>query len=277
VQNRLLKVFYQHWRIYLMEAWALGMFMMSASFFVILFEHPGLPIRQLIDDVTLRRLLVGLAMGATAVLLIYSGWGKRSGAHMNPAVTLTFLVLNRICLEDAFWYILLQFIGGYLGVAVFKWTLFHYISDPSVNYVATTPGNQGVWLALAMEFILSVIIILVVLISSNSVKAAPYTGYFVGILLVLFITFEAPFSGMSINPARTAGSALAANEWPGWWVYFIGPVSGMLLGGFFYRIYYRHINHGDITTMNIHLSGQKHNCDTYEVIKPKHLINERKM
>jgi aquaporin Z len=270
--RQLITAFLKNWRVYLIEAWALGMFMVSASLFVILIEHPSLPFRPLIESAIIRRLLIGLAMGITAVLLIYSKWGKHSGAHMNPAVTLAFLILNRISREDAFWYILFQYIGGYLGVVIFRWTLFNYISDPSVNYVVTVPGQQGFWVAFAMEFFLSLIIIVTVLFSSNSLKAAPYTGYFVGVLLVLFITFEAPFSGMSINPARTIASALAANEWQGWWLYFIGPVSGMLLGGFLYRSRFRSKNHGSCTSMNMHLSGYKYDCATYEVLGPKRLL-----
>ncbi|MBW6489967.1 MAG: aquaporin [Lentimicrobium sp.] len=270
--KKLLTSFHKNWKIYLIEAWALGMFMVSASLFVIIIEHPSFPIRHLIPAAILRRLLIGLAMGITAVLLIYSGWGKRSGAHMNPAVTLTFLTLNRISGVDAFWYITFQFLGGYLGVLIFRWTLFNYISNPTVNYIITVPGQQGLWVALILEFLLSFIVILTVLFSSNSIKAAPYTGYFVGLLLVLFIAFEAPFSGMSINPARTFSSALAANQWNGWWLYFIGPVSGMLFGGYLYRANFRSKNNGNCTTMNMHLSGYKYDCVTYEVTGPKHLL-----
>jgi aquaporin Z len=270
-----LKAFQLHWRIYLIESWSLGMFMVSASFFVILIEHPDSPIRQGIPDATLRRILVGLAMGITAVLLIYSKWGKRSGAHMNPAVTLTFLTQNRICKEDAFWYIIFQFIGAILGVEIYQLFLYKYISDPGVNYVVTIPGPMGIWVALVMEFLLSFIIILTVLLSSNSKKMAPYTGYFVGILLILYITFEAPLSGMSINPARTLGSALVANEWQGLWLYFVGPIAGMLVGGYVYRYWYYRKNNGDCSSMKFHLSGNNHNCPTYEVLEPEELVQKR--
>jgi aquaporin Z len=251
------------------------MFMVSASFFVILIEHPALPVKHLVESAILRRFLVGLTMGITAVLLIYSKWGKRSGAHMNPAVTLTFLLLNRISKHDAAWYILFQFIGGILGVLIFKWTAFSFISDPSVNYIVTVPGSQGAMPALFLEFLLSMLIMLTVLLSSNS-STAPYTGFFVGILLVFFITFEAPFSGMSINPARTLGSAFAANEWKGWYLYFAGPILGMFSAGYLYRAWFRQNHQGSCTGMNMHLSGYKHDCITYEVLGPKRLLNEAK-
>ena len=68
-----------------------------------------------------------------------------------------------------------------------------------------------------------------VLYFSNKRSTMHITGIMIGILLVLYITFEAPFSGMSMNPARTVGSAVAANVWTGCWLYFVGPAVGMLL------------------------------------------------
>lgn len=271
---KFITTFQKNWRIYLMEAWALGMFMVSASLFVILIEHPALPIRNLVESAILRRLIIGLAMGITAVLLIYSKWGKRSGAHMNPAVTLTFYMLHRISFPDMFWYILFQFVGGYFGVVIFKWFFFAYISNPTVNYVVTIPGAHGNGVAFVTEFLLSLIIILTVLFSSNTKKIAPFTGYFVGIFLTLAITFTAPFSGMSINPARTMASTLNANEWIGLWIYFFAPVSAMLLGGYIYRFLFRKRHNGSCTSMNMHLSGYHYDCATYDVLGPARLLEK---
>src|SRR6185436_13047471 len=90
----------QHWPEYLIEAWALGMFMISAACVTALLEHPASPVHQVIPNAFARRALIGLAMGLTAIALIYSPWGQRSGAHMNPATTLTFLRLGKITLWD---------------------------------------------------------------------------------------------------------------------------------------------------------------------------------
>jgi aquaporin Z len=94
----------RHWPEYLIEAGALGIFMVSAGLFTVLFEYRTSPLHALLPDALLRRAFTGLAMGATAVALIYSPWGKRSGAHMNPAVTLTYLMLGRIRAADALFY-----------------------------------------------------------------------------------------------------------------------------------------------------------------------------
>ena len=93
-----------HWPEYLMEAALLGCFMVSACIVAVLLDHPSSPIYRSVPDPFIRRFLGGLAMGGTAILLIYSSWGRRSGAHFNPASTLTFLRLGRIAPRDAIWY-----------------------------------------------------------------------------------------------------------------------------------------------------------------------------
>ncbi len=219
-----------YWREYLMEAWGLGTFMISAVVFTILVEHPNSPVKQaLIDDALLRRFIIGIAMGLTAIGIMYSPWGKKSGAHLNPAVTLSFLRLGKISKPNAVFYILFQFIGGYLGVVLFQIFFESYSAIPQVNYAITVPGSYGIGIAFALEATLSFILFITVLYTSNVEKLASLTPIFAGILLTLFITFEAPHSGMSINPARTVASAIPAWEWTSVWLYFLAPALGMWL------------------------------------------------
>jgi len=84
-----------HWPEYLMEAGELALFMISACLFVVLLEHPASPVHRAIPSQMLRRVLMGLAMGSTAVAIIFSPLGKRSGAHFNPAVTFSFWRLKK--------------------------------------------------------------------------------------------------------------------------------------------------------------------------------------
>ncbi len=77
----MLDIVQKNWRLYLIEVWALGMFMVVASLVVIMVEHPAFPVRAVIASPVLRRAIIGVCMGLTAIGLIYSGWGKRSGAH----------------------------------------------------------------------------------------------------------------------------------------------------------------------------------------------------
>jgi aquaporin Z len=226
----------QHWPEYLIEAWALGTFMVSAALFTALLEYPGSPVHQLIQNGFARRALIGLAMGLTAIALIYSPWGQQSGAHMNPATTLTFLRLGKVMPGDAAFYIAAQFVGGVCGVLVSKVLLGAVLAHPSVSYVTTVPGPAGAGVAFVAETAIACGMMLMVLFVTNTPKIARFTGLFAGALVFLYITFEAPLSGMSINPARTAASAVPSGIWTSGWIYFTAPVLGMLLAAQVYRV-----------------------------------------
>jgi aquaporin Z len=80
----------RNWILYVCEATELALFMLSACAFTILIFDPSLWVSQILPNEILRRILMALAMGITAVLIIRSPMGKRSGAHFNPAITLTY-------------------------------------------------------------------------------------------------------------------------------------------------------------------------------------------
>lgn len=226
----------RHWPEYLMEAVGLGLFMVSAAACTILVEHPSSPVRSLLDSELLRRLLIGLAMGLTAIALIYSPWGKRSGAHLNPAVTLTFWSLGKVGGADAVGYVLAQFVGGTLGLYAAAAVLRSYMMDPSVNYVVTLPGMNGPRIAFVAELIISFGLMFMVLTVSNRRSIARYTGVLAGCLVAAYITLEAPLSGMSMNPARSFASALPAWIWEHVWIYFLAPPLGMWLAAQTYLV-----------------------------------------
>lgn len=219
---------YLHWPEYLMEAGLLGAFMVSACVFGALYEFPQSPVHQSIMSGFLRRLLMGMSMGLTAIAIIYSPWGKQSGAHINPSVTLTFFRLGKIKFWDAAFYVTAQFTGAVCGVFLVARFLGKQISDPAVRYVVTVPGPHGPWVALASEFVIAFGLMTLVLHVSNHHRLDRYTGLFAGLLVATYITLEAPFSGMSMNPARTVGSALPPMIWNGLWIYLTAPPLGML-------------------------------------------------
>jgi aquaporin Z len=223
-----------HWPEYVMETGLLGAFMVSACVFGALYEFPQSPVHQAITSAFLRRVLMGVSMGLTAIAIIYSRWGKQSGAHINPSVTITFLRLGKIKLWDAVFYIAAQFTGAALGVFLVAQFLGRQVSDPAVRYVVTTPGPRGPWVALLAEFVIAAGMMSAVLYFSNHHRLAGYTGLFAGLLVATYITIEAPFSGMSMNPARTFGSALPSGIWEGFWVYLIASPMGMLAASEFY-------------------------------------------
>jgi len=217
-----------HWPEYLMEAFGLALFMISAVVFATLLEHPASPVRRVITDAVARRVLVGIAMGFTASAIIYSPWGKQSGAHLNPSVTLTFLRLGKLRAEDALFYVIAQFSGSIAGVLAGAALVRGRAADASVNYVVTQPGAAGRAAAFAAEALIAFALMTVVLRAASNPKLERHTGWLAGVLLAACVALEAPLSGMSMNPARSFGSAFVARDASGLWIYLTAPVLGML-------------------------------------------------
>jgi aquaporin Z len=218
-----------HWPEYLIEAAALGAFMVSAAAWAAVLYHPASPVARAISNVLMRRALMGFAMGSTAVAIVYSRWGQRSGAHMNPAVTLTFFRLGKVARPDFIGYVAAQFAGAIAGISLAAAVLGSIASDPSVNYVTTVPGPTGTVVAFLAEAAISFVLMTTVLTVSNDRRFARFTGLCAGLLVWTYIIVEAPLSGMSMNPARTFGPALLARASPSLWIYFTAPPLGMLL------------------------------------------------
>ncbi|OUL32880.1 aquaporin [Nostoc sp. 106C] len=230
-----METFRKHLPEYLMEAAELGLFLIAAGVFTCVFEYPGSPIHQAIPNGDLRRLLIGAIMGMTAITLIYSPWGKQSGAHMNPAVTLTFYRLGKVKRQDAIFYILFQCLGGLLGVYLVALLLGQVFTKAPVNYIVTVPGTSGWFVALLGELVIAFMMMMTVLLSSNNQKLSHFTGLFAGLLVMLYVFFEAPLSGFGMNPARSLASALPAHIWTAFWLYVIVPPVGMLLASGVYQ------------------------------------------
>jgi aquaporin Z len=218
----------RHWPEYAMEAALLGGFMLSACLFSAVLFYPDWPVTHFIPNPFARRILMGLAMGSTAVALTYSAWGKQSGAHYNPVLTLTFTRLGKVAPSDAVAYIAAQFLGALLGVMLARSILRAMLANEQVHFAVTRPGSHGVAVAFVAEVVISFILMTVVLTATNHSKYARYTGIFAGLLVATFIILEAPLSGMSMNPARTVGSGFWAGDWTALWIYFTAPPLGML-------------------------------------------------
>ena len=216
------------WPLFLIEGFLLGCFMVSATGATVLMDAPNSPVAHVVTSPLLRRVVIGAAMGLTAVILVYCPWGKRSGAHFNPAFTLSFLWLGKIKAFDALGYVIGQFVGGTAGVLFSTLIFGSVVQDPSVRYVVTVPGIWGIWGAWGGEFVISFILVATVLLLNKFPKLVKLTGVFIGVLILVFVTFEVPLSGFSMNPARTFSSAIVADIWTGWWIYYTAPVLGML-------------------------------------------------
>jgi aquaporin Z len=218
-----------HWPEYLMEAGESGSYLFSACAVATLLWHPASPVQRYLPGDTARRMFMGLAMGATIIAIVLSPWGKQSGAHFNPAVTLTFYRLKKVALTDATFYCAAQFLGAVAGVALASRVLQCAPAHQAVHYAATLPGIYGDTVAFIAELAISFVLMSAILFASNHNVLAPYTHYFAATMVAAYIAFESPLSGMSTNPARTFGPALYAGYWHALWIYFIGPPLGMLV------------------------------------------------
>lgn len=220
---------------YVIEAACLGTFMLSATAFTVLLEHPDSPARMLLVDPFPRRVLMGLAMGLTAAALIYSPLGMRSGAHMNPVVTLAWVHVGRMRAWCAAGYVLSQFAGGIAGMTLASLLFAPQIADTSVAWVLTRPGPDGRLVAFAAEFAMTFVMLSVVLALSARARWQPWTGAVSAGLVAFYITVEAPLSGMSINPARSLGPAIVAQHFDDLWIYFVAPTLGAFLAAELHR------------------------------------------
>ncbi len=244
-----------HFTEAILDGSLLALFMLSACLSVAAAQHPRSPIRARVANAAFRRGLIGIAMGLTAIGLIYSPVGQRSGAHMNPATTLAFTALGKLRPIDAIVYIAAQFVGGLVGIGAARLLLGRIVAHESVNWVATlpgTPGRSGTRRAWIVECAMAFGMLLMVLLTSNWSVTAGYTGVIAGTFVVVYITIFAPVSGMSINPARSLASLLPARRMGVMWIYASAPVAGMLLAAGVYvaamggeRVYCAKLRHGD--------------------------------
>jgi len=208
--------------------------MVSAAVWATLLQHPASPLSGWLTDAVSRRVVMGVAMGSTAVALIQSPLGARTGAHMNPAVTLAFLRVGKLGRRDAAGYVLGQFLGGSAGIVVATMLLAGLPSDPSVNYVATVPGPLGAGVAFLAEAVIAFFMMALVLTLMSRPSLSRFTGLGAGLFVAICIVVEAPLSGMSMNPARSLGSNLLSHAESSLWIYFTAPVLGMWLAAELY-------------------------------------------
>jgi aquaporin Z len=124
-------------------------------------------------------------------------------------------------------YVAAQFAGGAAGVALAGVVLGPPLGHAAANFVVTRPGIWRMAPAFLGEVAISMGLMLAVLTVSNTRRLAGYTPLVAAALVAVYIAVEAPVSGMSMNPARTLGSAPSAREWKALWIYFSAPPLGM--------------------------------------------------
>ena len=218
-----------HWPEYLMETGEIAIYMFFACGFATLLQHPASPVRQLVVNSFFRRIVMGLLIGATVIAIVMSPLGKQSGGHFNPAITLTLYRLRKVAPWDAIFYAAGQFLGAIVSVVIATYALHGAPSNDMLRYAVTAPGVYGTGAAFLGELTISFILMATILLVTNRKTVARHMPYFVGALYAIFIAIETPLSGMSMNPARSLGSAFPASYWHALWIYFTAPTLGMLV------------------------------------------------
>ncbi len=162
---------------------------------------------------------VAFAFGSIVTILIYS-FGKISGAHFNPAVSLAFAFRGKISFPLSFLYMLVQFLGAIAGSLLVSF-LF------SSSEVGITQPTAGVWRSFFLEFIFTFILMLVIFqVSTGSMEVGILAGAAIGLTVFLLALVGGPFTGASMNPARSFGPAFVSGNFSHLWLYFLAPFLG---------------------------------------------------
>ena len=225
----------RHWRHSLAEAAGLGFFMLGASVVTTQLRYREAWLHQYVTSPFAQLAVLGAAMVFVVLAIIYSPWGNHSGAHINPAVTIGMWRLGKIEPYAAFFYIVSQFIGGVLSVQLCGLFLGRGYTKVGTDYVVTKPGPRGPTAAFVAEWIITFVLMMVLMWALSDPKSEKFAGLMLAILIGFYLVVEEPLSGMSLNPARSFASALAAREWKDLWIYFVAPMSATLTAAELFR------------------------------------------
>jgi aquaporin Z len=215
------------WALFVSELIGTAVLLLVGLSLVILMFGAGTPMARLIPSEGLRRLITGFFFGTTGACIALSPVGKVSGAHINPVVTLGFRLMGKLDLQTTLGYVGAQLIGAVVGSLPL---LFWGAMGKSVAFGATLPGSAApVWTALLGEVIttFTMVALLSVFLGFRTIR--PFTPAIFPPLYAIMVWAEAPISGTSTNPARSLGPSVVSGQWQGWWIYWIGPMVGMLL------------------------------------------------
>jgi aquaporin Z len=220
--------FKKNWIHYLQEALGLGIFMASACFFSAMLFSPKSSWYSTIPALAIRNILMGVAMGSTALFIFYSPVTAPSGSQINPAVSLSFLRAGKMCRYDVMFYIIFQLLGGTAVVFLMQLLLGTTLTALPVNSVVTVPGKYGNTAAAFTELLIAFVTMSMVLFTSHHEKLKKYTRLLAGCLVCTWVIVAGPISGFGMNPARSFASALPAHTWTAFWIYVFIPLIGML-------------------------------------------------
>ncbi|OKH43746.1 hypothetical protein NIES2101_29835 [Calothrix sp. HK-06] len=210
----------------------------------------GLPMEQLIPSTETRLLITGLIFAGSGSLVAISPFGKLSGAHINPSLSLAFWAHGKMHNQDLIGYVFAQFIGAIIGVFLVSKLWGNYAK--SVYNGMTLPGTSySLVTVFAAEVFITFLLILSIFMFVSSRYLMRWTPLMVWLLIAIMVWQEAPISGTSLNPARSAAPALITGLWRDQWLYFIAPPLGALLAVGVFRLLPRQL---DVLTCKLYHS-----------------------
>ena len=165
---------------------------------------------------------IAITFGLIVMSMIYA-LGDKSGAHLNPAVTLAFAVNKSFSRKEILPYIISQFTG-----AISASVLLKILFPASILLGATIPLGSNIQ-SFILEFILTFFLMLVIInVATGAKEQGLFAGIAIGSIVGLEAMFAGPISGASMNPARSLAPAIVSGELKQVWIYLIAPVLGAL-------------------------------------------------
>ena len=199
------------------------MLVLGALSAVALVLGDGSPVRETISSESARLLLTGVLVGGCVSLIVISPLGRLSGAHINPAVTLAFRLVGRVSGHDVVGYLLAQLLGALAGALTFRrlWGSVALSVDGGVTHPAVaTPA------AIAIETGMTALLVMLIFVFVSRERLARWTPLMLWPLIGALVWKGSPYTGTSLNPARSAGPALAFSDFADLWLYVLAPVLG---------------------------------------------------
>ena len=215
------------WALFVSELIGTALLVLVGLSLVILMFGIGTPMASLIPSEGYRRLITGFLFGTTGASIAMSPVGKMSGAHINLVITLGFRLMGKLDMLTTLGYIAAQMIGAVVGsLPLLLWGAM----GESVAFGATLPGS-GYTLStvLLSEVITTFTMVALLCVFLGFRKIRPFTPAIFPPLYAIMVWAEAPISGTSTNPARSLGPSIISGQWQDWWIYWIGPIAGMML------------------------------------------------
>lgn len=190
--------------------------------FALVFCGTGAMVIDNVTGGTVTNVGIGITFGFIVTGMIYT-FGKVSGAHINPAVTLGFALTDVFSGKNVIGYIMAQLVGALLASFVLK-LLF-----PMDEYLGSTLPYGSWQQAFILEVILTYFLMLIILFISQDEDNNHLTGFVVGGIVMLEAIFAGPITGASMNPARSIAPALVSGHIEHLWVYIAAPIAGAIL------------------------------------------------